>query len=68
MTCLFDLDGVKALHIVMAAVYPRCGYCGWYFLTATNNGLPGKIFHRRRAHIQWGDGDVSLCERCCGRL
>ena len=24
MTCLFDLDGVKALHIVMAAGYPRC--------------------------------------------
>ena len=44
MTCLFDLDGVKAMHIVMAAVYPRCGFCGWYFLTATNNGLPGKIF------------------------
>ena len=42
VTCLFDLDGVKALHIVMAAVYPRCGYCGLYFLTATNNGLPGK--------------------------
>ena len=37
------------------------------FLTATNNGLPGEIFHRRRAHTQWGDGDVSLCERCCGR-
>ena len=58
----------KAMHIVMAAVYPRCGYCGLFFFWQQRIMVcPGKIFHRRRAHIQWGDGDVSLCERCCGR-